>query len=149
MAESTKAHALIKLMVETLKLAPKLQLEGDKLTADFDLTSSRWGVLGVLSAADKPLTVADLARRMNLKPQTVQRFVTALEQKAFISLANNPDHKRAKLLSLTCKGEKALLKLKEKELRWASSITNGMTSKDINSAVAALSQLQKNITAAQ
>ncbi len=145
MAESNKTNALITLMVETLKLAPKLQHEGDKLTSEFDLTSSRWGVLGFLSMADKPLTVADLARRMHLKPQTVQRFVTALQQKDFIELSNNPDHKTAKLLSLTRKGEKALVKLKEKEQRWAASISKGLSNKDINTAAKVLSLLQENI----
>ena len=145
MPESNKANTLIKLMVETLKLAPKLQLEGDLLTKDLGLTSSRWGVLGFLAAADKPLTVADLARRMDLKPQTVQRFVTALEEQGFLSLLENPDHKRAKLLRLSRKGEKALVKMQQREQQWASTLTQGMTNKDIAKATEILCQLQANI----
>ncbi len=146
MKKTAKTDALMHLMVETLKLAPKLQLEGDKLTKQHDLTSSRWGVLGFLSATDKALTVADLARRMDLKPQTVQRFVIALEEKGFITLDNNPDHKRAKLIELTGKGKKALVKLKEKERQWASNLTGGMTNDDIVKAAEVLSQLHQNIS---
>lgn len=146
MAGSTKANALLNLIVETIKLASKLQLEGDKLTKDLGLSSSRWGVLGVVSAADKPLTAADLARRMDLKPQTVQRFITALEQKGFITLENNPDHKRARLIRLTEKGGNALATLKERELHWAATVTEGMAVKDIDQVTEVLAQLRENIS---
>ena len=146
MTDATKANALLNLIIETLKLAPKLQLQGDQLTKDLDLTSSRWGVLGIVSQAEKQLTVSDLSRRMNLKPQTVQRFVTAMEQKGFIRLDNNPDHKRAKLIQLTEKGKKVLLILKKRELRWAATITDNMTTQDIEKTRKVLAQLRENIT---
>jgi DNA-binding MarR family transcriptional regulator len=145
-AGSTRANALLSLIIESIKLAPKLHLEGDKLTKDLDLSSSRWGVLGSISTADKPLTAADLARRMDLKPQTVQRFIAAMEKKRFITLNNNPDHKRARLIRLTKKGENALATLKERELRWAATVAEGIAVKDIEKATELLAQLRENIT---
>lgn len=146
MAGSIRANALLSLIVETIKLAPKLQLEGDKLTKNLGLSSSRWGVLGFVSAAEKALTAADLARRMDLKPQTVQRFITAMEQKGFITLDNNPDHKRARLIRLTKKGHNALATLKEREQQWAATLAEGMAVKDIDKATEMLTQLRENIS---
>ena len=146
MANPTQTNAILNLVVETLKLAPKLQLEGDKLTRDLDLTSSRWGVLGIVASAEKPLTVADLARRMALKPQTVQRFTAAMEEKGFITLDNNPDHKRARLIRLTEKGEKALATLKTREQQWAKAIAQGLTTQDIDKAAELLASVRENIS---
>lgn len=146
MADSTKVSALLSLVVETFKLAPKLQMEGDKLSQDLDLTSSRWGMLGVVSGADKPLTVADLARRMDLKPQTVQRFTGAMEKKGFISFDDNPDHKRAKLIRLTSRGEETLAVMKERELRWATNVAEGIATEDIEQAIKILAHVRGKIT---
>ena len=146
MTDSTRENAVINLIKEALQITPKLQLQGDRLTKDLQLTSSRWGVLGFVSAAEKALTVSDLARRMSLKPQTVQRFVAAIEQQGFITLDNNPDHKRARLMRLTEKGGKALAVLKQRELRWATNIADGMATQDIDKAAEILALLRKNLS---
>ena len=146
MARSAKAISILRLIEENLKLAPKLQMQGDQLTRDLGLTSSRWSFLGFVQSADRPLTIADLARRMDLKPQTVQRFANALEQMGFITLEDNPDHKRARLIRLTARGQKALVTLEERELDWVATVTHGMTAKDIRIAVNLLDRFRGNIS---
>ncbi|ARN76178.1 MarR family winged helix-turn-helix transcriptional regulator [Oceanicoccus sagamiensis] len=146
MAETNRAELLLGLIVETLQLSQRLQLQGDQLTKDLDLTSSRWGVLGIVSSAEKALTASDLARRMQLKPQTVQRFVSALEQKGFISLVDNPGHKRARLIQLTTKGERALVSLRERELDWAKTAAGRLKAADIERATELLAQVKDNIS---
>jgi len=50
---------------------------GDKFISDLGLTSTRWQVLG--SLMDGPITVAEIARRMGLSWQNVQRISNRLE----------------------------------------------------------------------
>ena len=146
MAHSAKAKALLGLITETLKLAPKLQLQGDRLTRDLDLTSSRWSFLGSVLMADRPVTVADLARRMSLKPQTVQRFADANAEKGFIAYEDNPDHKRARLIRLTPKGREALDTLMDREAEWAEGVVSGLTAKDIYQATEILARFRANVS---
>ena len=143
---TAQATAILNLVVETLKLAPKLQHQGNQLTQPLDLTSSRWTFLGYIAVAERPLTVADLARRMHLKRQTVQRFADASAAQGFIVLEQNPDHKRAKLLRLTGKGQRALDTLKEHELIWAETVVDKLSADDIDCAARVLQQFRINIS---
>ena len=145
MAQMTKADALLSLVVESLRIGPKLQLQGDHLAQEFGLTSSRWTFLSYVSNADRPLSVADLARRMDLKPQTVQRFADACDKKGFITWEDNPDHKRARLICLTHKGQKALQTLRNRERDWTATVADGLTTQDILKAVDVLAQFRNNI----
>ena len=145
MARSPKALAILTLITENLKLAPKLQLQGDRLTKELGLTSSRWTFLGFVSSADGQLTIADLARRMDLKPQTVQRFAVALEDIGFITLEHNPDHKRAKLIRLTGKGKRALTRLEALELEWVETVAAGITAGEVRVACDVLARFRRNI----
>jgi DNA-binding MarR family transcriptional regulator len=146
MARPTKALAILTLIEENLKLAPKLQLQGDKLTKDLGLTSSRWSFLGFVQSADGQLTIADLARRMDLKPQTVQRFANALSEMGFITLENNPDHKRANLIRLTARGKQALARLEERELDWVVTVASGLTATEVRKACKLLARFRENIS---
>ena len=146
MAQMTKADALLRLVVESLRIGPKLQLQGDHLAEEFGLTSSRWTFLSYVDNADRPLSVADLARRMDLKPQTVQRFADACEDNGFVTWADNPDHKRARLISLTPKGKKALQTLRNRERDWTATVADGLTTQDILKAVDVLATFRENIT---
>ena len=142
---TAKQKQILSLITEVLKLAPKLQLQGDQLTRDLDLTSSRWTFLGTVAAAERPLTVADLARRMDLRPQTVRRFADALADMAFIKFADNPDHKRAPLIHLTPKGRRMLARLESRELKWARNVAGGLTASEIRTAVQTLVRFRENI----
>ena len=145
MNHSPQAKALLGLVIETFKLTPKLQLQGDQLTKDLGLTSSRWSFLGHVAKADGQLTVADVARRMNLQRQTVLRFADALVKGGLIVYQNNPDHKRAKLLAITDAGLKALATLEQRELDWAETVVEQLSAKQIQAASNTLAVLRENM----
>lgn len=146
MTSSSHGKAVIDLVLEILKTAPKLQLKGDKLTQDIGLTSSRWWCLVHVSESDGALTVADIARRMNLQRQTVQRFAEALFENDMIRYGDNPDHKRARLLSITEKGKSALATIEERELQWAESTATSIGANDIQTTIDTLTTLRDEIT---
>jgi len=144
---SPHGKAILDLVLEILKTAPKLQIKGDKLTQDTGLTSSRWWCLVHISESDGELTVADVARRMNLQRQTVQRFAEALVENDMIRYNDNPDHKRARLLSITTKGKSALATVEERELAWAENTLDAIGTDDIQTAIHTLTTLRDEIIA--
>ena len=72
-----EGEALTLIILETFRLNGALLEAGNQLTKPFELTSARWQVMGPVS--EQPLTVAQIARRMGLARQGVQRIVNDLE----------------------------------------------------------------------
>lgn len=107
-------------LLEVFRLNGLLLAAGDELTRPVGLTSARWQVLGVVEHGPSP--VAHVARTMGLTRQGVQGIADALEQDGFIVYTPNPHHRRAKLMSVTPKGETALAALRARQAVWANEI---------------------------
>jgi DNA-binding MarR family transcriptional regulator len=65
-------------------------------------------VLAALHYSPTPLTVASIARAMGLTRQAVQRIVDLLAEKGLVAFQPNPQHLRAKLVTLTTAGSEAV-----------------------------------------
>lgn len=118
------ARAVTELILETFRLNGRLLEAGDRLTAPFGLTSARWQVLGAAASEGRPLGVAQIARRMGLTRQAVQRVVHDLERLGFVELAENPDHKRAKLVVLTPSCLETLAEVSEAQTLFAEQLAS-------------------------
>jgi DNA-binding MarR family transcriptional regulator len=128
------------LVLEVFHFNGALLSTGDRLSRPLSLSSARWQVLGAVM--DEPRSVAQIARAMGLTRQGVQRQADILEGQEFILYAENPDHKRAKLVSLTRKGQLAMSRLSNLQLQWAKEVTAGITGAEIENAL----RLIKKIT---
>jgi DNA-binding MarR family transcriptional regulator len=71
---------------------------------------------------DAPATVAQIARGLALARQSVQRVADLLMDEGLIVSADNPAHKRAKLLALTPAGRAALALIQTRQRAWADAI---------------------------
>jgi DNA-binding MarR family transcriptional regulator len=107
------------LVVEVFRLNGALLSQGDRMTQDLGMSSSRWQVLGAVELAGRPLSVSQVARNMGLARQSVQRLVNELDADGFVAFADNPDHRRAKLIMLTAKGRKAYQEIMRRQARWS------------------------------
>ena len=92
----------------------------ERLTAPVGLTSARWQILGAIEAAPAP--VAHVARGLGLTRQAVQETADAMERDGLITFIDNPDHKRARLMSPTAKARKALDYLRPRQLQFANML---------------------------
>ena len=72
--------------------------------------------------AGRPLSVSQIARNMGLARQSVQRLVNELWADSFVVLADNPDHRRASLVSLTSMGRRVFRKIMERQVVWSEQI---------------------------
>lgn len=125
-----------RLILETLRLSNALMTAGDDLAREFGLTSARWQVLGAVR--DEPRTISGIARFLGLTRQSVQRTVHRLEQDGFVELVENPDHRRAHLVSPADLGRTTLEALSEKQTAWVNEIARDMASANIRIATGIL-----------
>lgn len=141
MKHTHKGSLLTEAILETFKLNGLLVTAGDQLIKELGLTSARWKILGALSYSDIALTVPDIAREMGQTRQAVQRLVNEMIEDGLIEPLDNPKHKRAKLLSLTDKGQDTFSKVMEKQVPWVNSIAKDIQEEDLNSVITTLKYL--------
>lgn len=134
MKRSPEGGAVTELILEAFRLNGQLLEAGDRLTAPVGLTSARWQILGAIENEGRPLTVAQIGRRMGLSRQGVQRVVNDLETLEFVSLEENPDHKRAKLVVLTPSCIETLRKLEVVQCRWVNELAVGLSDSGLKRA---------------
>jgi DNA-binding MarR family transcriptional regulator len=120
---------------------------GERLTQPAGLTSARWQILSVLARADRPETVANLARIMGLTRQAVQRVANDLAAGGFVEFGPNPHHKRALLVSLTDKGLKAFQSVTSRQVPWANALAAEFDIAELDVAATVLCKLQKLLEA--
>lgn len=112
----------------TAVVLPAFELNGEFLAAAQDitepagLTPAWWQVLG--ATLDEPLPVAEIARRvgLGLARQSVQRTADILVDKGWAEYADNPKHRRAKLVQPTATGRETVEKLRDDQHAWADAV---------------------------
>nr|WP_234422280.1 MarR family transcriptional regulator [Sedimenticola thiotaurini] len=112
---------------------------------EYGVTSARWKVLGALSLAGEPQTASQIARSMGLTRQAVQRLVDAMYEDQLLIFHENPDHKRAKLISLSELGEEVYLKLDEKQTEWATKCSIGITKVELETTLSVLKRISDTL----
>ena len=137
------AEAFTELILETFRLNGRLLAAGDGLTKHLGLSSALWQVLGAIEAA--PLTMAQIAREMGLTRQSVRRTVTVLLDRGFVIFQPNPDHQRAKLVSLTVEGRMVLEQTNARQAAWANEISAGFDRQELAAGVRLLSALAERL----
>lgn len=138
---SPEGEVLTDIILETFRLNGALLEAGNQLTKPFELTSARWQVMGPVS--EQPLTVAQVARRMGLARQGVQRIVNDLEQLGMVTFEPNPDHKRAPLVAVSKKGQAAMLKINAAQSVWVNDLADGLSERQLNQTLKVLKTVRK------
>jgi DNA-binding MarR family transcriptional regulator len=131
------------LILETFRLNGALIAAGDQLVGNLGLTSARWQVLGTLPHG--PATVAEIARRMGLTRQNVQRIADCLVMDGFVTTAPNPAHRRAKLYSLSPLGKNVMEEVVCRQAKWANQIANAVDPGKLIDAASLMMMLRKLI----
>ncbi|MCR9220265.1 MAG: MarR family transcriptional regulator [Alphaproteobacteria bacterium] len=147
MHRSDEGDALTRVILEVFRLNGRLLAAGDRLTGPLGLTSARWQVLGALQEEGRPLTVAQIGRRMGLSRQNVQRIANDLAGLGFLAFRDNPDHRRAKLVALTDKAEATLARLDAVQADWVNRLADGLDAATLDRAAALLGEIARRADA--
>ena len=132
---------LTDLILQVFELNGALLEAGNALVRDIGLTSARWQVLGAVAMTGTPLSVAQIARRMGLSRQAVQRVVNDLYTAGLVDFADNPDHKRAVLVVLTEAGRAAYQQAEARQIDWSNRLSEGLAPDQLTRLTALLSDI--------
>jgi DNA-binding MarR family transcriptional regulator len=136
---SSAGESVAQLAVRLLRLEGLLTAAGDALAAPTGQSSARWRVLAAVE--DAPRTVAQIARAWSLARQSVQRVADLLARDGLVAYEENPEHRRAKLVRLTAKGEATLHEIQAAQRRWADELGERLVERDLQTVNRILSDI--------
>ncbi|MCX4676101.1 MarR family transcriptional regulator [Streptomyces sp. NBC_01433] len=111
----------------------------DELARPGGLTAAWWQVLGAV--LPEPLPVAGIARAMGITRQSVQRIADLLVAKGLAEYAENPAHRRAKLLRPTAEGLAAVGEINPGHAEFAARLAERLGEGEFARAVELLERL--------
>jgi DNA-binding MarR family transcriptional regulator len=107
---TNRGIAVVPLIITDIyELAGRLRKRGDDIAATVGQTQARWQVMS--AASGQPMSVPQIARRLGLTRQAVQRTADLLVDEGLAGYAGNPDHRASPHLILTKRGREALGRL--------------------------------------
>jgi DNA-binding MarR family transcriptional regulator len=146
-AAARAAAAMGRLTIESFRLNAQLLATGDELARDRGMTSARWQVLGTLLRADGPLTVAQVARRMALARQSVQRVANDLADAGLVRFVAGSGHPRWPQVQPTARGRRVYAELEARRLAWAGRLVGPGELRALEAAADTLGRLSERIAA--
>ncbi len=99
------------LITDIFYLAGVFQKRGEKISKKVGLTQPQWALL--IAAASERRTVPQIARRLDVARQTVQRNADQLVKRGLAGYSKNPDHQRSPFFLPTVDGEATLKRLEQ------------------------------------
>ena len=145
MKHTRKGDIFTEIVLETFRLSGILSIEGDRLAKPQEISSARWKILGALSFSQTALTVSQIARSMGQSRQSVQRLVDVMSRDGLLNLDENPAHKRAKLVSMTPRGENVFQNMEDIQIPWANEKSANINAEDLKITLSTLRKLAANI----
>ncbi|MDE1467930.1 MarR family winged helix-turn-helix transcriptional regulator [Aurantiacibacter sp. D1-12] len=136
-------EALTALILEIFRINGQMLSVGNKLTKPYGLTSARWQVIGAIDEEGQALTVSQIARRMGLARQGVQRIINDLEKVGLVESRPNIDHKRAPLFAISDDGEKVMAEVNKAQVEWVNALAEGLSVQDLSSALSLLQTVRE------
>jgi DNA-binding MarR family transcriptional regulator len=142
-AGRTTDDAFQDVLLALFRLHGQVLHAADVMSADAGLSGARWQVMKVI--ARRPMTVSQVARRLGLQRQSVQRTADGLREQGLVEVLPNVDHLRAGLLGLSEEGRRTLEVLQERQLAWLGRCLRGATRAQLESVAASLAGLADRV----
>jgi DNA-binding MarR family transcriptional regulator len=125
----------------TFRLNGQVLELAEDLARPAGLTAASWQVLGAVLPA--PLSVAGIAREMGITRQSVQRTADLLVGRGLAAYADNPAHRRAKLVTPTPEGVAAVRRINPGHAAAARRLVEAMGAEELQEALSAIRRLSK------
>jgi DNA-binding MarR family transcriptional regulator len=135
-----KSAELIPLLVaDVYHLAGAFRRSGSQIAKKVGQTQTRWQILSVIT--DRSGTVAQIARRLGLTRQSVQRTADQLVRLRLAQYVDNPDHKMSPLVEISTQGKKTLALLTREAEKSNLQLTAAFTPAELATALRVIRQL--------
>lgn len=132
-------RALTDVVIATFRLNGRLMEAAQEMAAEGELTAAWWQVIG--GVLEEPRTVAEVARRMGMTRQGVQRIADVLVDRGLAEYRPNPAHRRAKLLACTEAGYWAVRRITLAQHPWADRVGGAVGAEELHAALATMNRL--------
>jgi DNA-binding MarR family transcriptional regulator len=126
---AAKAELMPLIIADIYQLAGELRGRGEALAGAVGQTQARWQVLSAASA--EPKTVPQIARRLGVTRQGVQRLANLLQRENLADFVANPDHKGSPYVVPTPRGRATLARLAEAAARHHRAIAERLDHEDL------------------
>src|ERR687893_1902041 len=124
-----RAVEVDRLVADVLECSGALRRYGDALTRPLGQTEVRWAVMSVLSGGIG--TVPQVARRLGVTRQSVQRVANLLAAEGLIESVTNPDNARSPLFRLSRRGEEVLAAITRAADPWLRHVGEELSLEDL------------------
>lgn len=131
--------ALTDVILTTFHLNGRLMDAAQGMAAAGELTAAWWQVIG--GVLDEPRSVAEIARRMGMTRQGVQRVADLLVERELAEYRDNPAHRRAKLLACTEAGYWAVRRISLVQHPWADRVGQAVGTDELLDALTVMQRL--------
>jgi DNA-binding MarR family transcriptional regulator len=139
MSESVE---LIRLIRRNIHL---LTAWADRMHGDLDITASMRAVMESLDEGG-PQTVPQIARAKGVSRQHIQAIVDQLVPAGLAASAENPAHRRSKLIALTPRGQDVFNEIRRREAPVFAALEAALPTDELRAANAALRRLHAFMT---
>ena len=119
-SQTTEDELISLVLDEVAEFSRSLERIEERIASAEGESRARWQVLNALSSGSA--TVSQIARRLGLTRQSVQRVADLLERERMVESKKNPDHKRAPLIAPTARGRRTLKKLEKRSRAFRSMV---------------------------
>lgn len=143
MKNSHQGELLTDIILKIFHLNGALNAVGDQITAEFGLTSARWKVMGAIAVSQTMLCVPDIAIKMGLSRQAVQRLVNEMNQSKLVMYTDNPNHRRSKYIELTKHGQHIYKQVEHIQRPWAKGLSQQLAPQNLSATLSTLEQLSQ------
>jgi DNA-binding MarR family transcriptional regulator len=133
--------AFTSFVLQVARLGGEFTDIGERLAALGGQTLARWVVLD--AAEDGPASVAQIARNRGMARQSVQRVADLLVGDGLAVYQDNPVHQRAKLLTPTAQGRRALNTIGTAQKSWSDALGAQIGDGDLRKASALIERIQR------
>lgn len=113
-----------------IQLEAHFSRAGETIAAAGGQTLARWLALEMVVA--EPATVAQIARKLGLTRQSVQRVADLLNRDGLTEYVDNPVHRRSKLVRITSRGRRTLRTIQLAQRAWADAVGRDVGEADLN-----------------
>jgi DNA-binding MarR family transcriptional regulator len=131
-------------LMRVFPLDRRFTASGEALAKGAGQSLARWLVLEMVQ--DDPATVSDVARRLGLTRQAVQRLADLLVEDGLAAYEDNPRHRRAKLLRISPTGLARLREIQEAQRGWANRLGVELGQAELGRASAFLDRVLEVVT---
>ena len=143
---TAEGAALFDIVVEVSRTFFRLRAAASQIRAVSPWGGGLWGFLRSLRVLG-PQTVPQIARARPVSRQRIQRLANEAVESGLVEFADNPAHRRSKLVRLTPEGATLVRQLTEKIADISEDLAHGMDEQELRTTARVLRRLREKLEA--